>query len=528
MSELALDYVSPLPPVRSGIADYSADLLPHLESLCDLRVVRLPDQPVSESVAERWRPVSSERLGEGDRVALYHMGNNRYHVAVEALAMRTPGILVLHDFVLHHFLIGETVGKGDLDAYRRRLAASHGWQGEAVATAIRWGAFSDSLQFGLPAHGRLVRRQRGILVHSHWAREVLTEENPGVEVRTVPMAIPLPERGGAGAGVDFRRRLGIPEDSPLLGTFGFQTPMKRPEVAVKAMSRPGLSDAHLVIAGEVAETLDLEEVIGEAGVGERVHVTGFLDYADFEAAISACDLALNLRYPSAGETSAALLRVLALGRPTLVSEYAQFAELPEDVAIKVPVGEGEVEAIAARSAELLGEPGRLARMGNAARDYVRSRHDPAASAAAMVEACNDMATCGPQRRRSAAPASPTTLTASTLDGELEVSGHEREWEEGARRRLALRLRNLGPVRWLAAAVGPGGVVLEVTLRDGAGRQIGDTTSVPLPRDLLAGETAELGVELRRPLGPARLVVESRLEGRGAAMRQGDLRWESAI
>ena len=70
------------------------------------------------------------------------------------------------------------------------------------------------------------------------------------------------------------------------------------------------------------------QVAEELGVADRVHITGFLDFDEFAAAIAACDLCLNLRYPTAGETSAALLRTLALGRPTVVSDYAQFAELP--------------------------------------------------------------------------------------------------------------------------------------------------------------------------------------------------------
>ena len=72
---------------------------------------------------------------------------------------------------------------------------------------------------------------------------------------------------------------------------------------------------------------------------------GFLDYRDFEAAIGACDLCTNLRYPTAGETSASLLRVLALGRPVVVSDYAQMAELPDEVVVKAPLGEDEVEAL---------------------------------------------------------------------------------------------------------------------------------------------------------------------------------------
>ncbi len=58
-----IDFVSPLPPVRSGISDYSADLLPNLEDLCDLRVIRLPDQPISPELEERWKPVAASRHG---------------------------------------------------------------------------------------------------------------------------------------------------------------------------------------------------------------------------------------------------------------------------------------------------------------------------------------------------------------------------------------------------------------------------------------------------------------------------------
>lgn len=525
---LALDYVSPLPPVRSGIADYSIDLLPHLEPLCDLRVVRLPGQPVAEEVRERWHPVPSDELGGAGRLPLYHMGNNQHHAAVQALAMRTPGVLVLHDLILHHFLLGSTVGRDEFDLYRRRLGLEHGWQGEAAAMAVRWGAFGESLQFGFPAHRRLTLRQYGVLVHSEWARQMLLEESPDLEVRTIPMGIPLPERVDPARGRAFRERLGIPAGAPLLGSFGFQTPMKRPEIAVRAMTRPELSEAHLVIAGELAPTLELESEIADAGLAGRVHVTGFLDYEEFEAAISACDLALNLRYPSAGETSAALLRVLALGRPTLVSEYAQFAELPSESTAKVPVGDGEVEALVSRAAELLGSPERLRAMGEAARDYVRRHHDPAAAAAAMVEASEELAPLAPPARRRREAALPSSLAWSELPGSLEVRGHEAPWAGGERRRIGFRLTNEGPARWLAGGSGPGGVVVQVTLMDAERRVLEEHPWVPLPADLAAGESEEFEIALRRPLGPVLLHIEPHVVGnRGFWGLRGPW-WESEI
>src|SRR6185436_3335313 len=93
-SRLALDYLSPLPPVRSGIADYSMDLLPHLAARADVRVLALAGQPVALDVRTAWHPEPSERAGEDGRLPLYHMGNNRYHFEVLRLALERPGVLV--------------------------------------------------------------------------------------------------------------------------------------------------------------------------------------------------------------------------------------------------------------------------------------------------------------------------------------------------------------------------------------------------------------------------------------------------
>src|SRR6202040_279474 len=182
-----LDLVSPLPPVRSGIADYSLDLLPHLSGLVDLRLIRLPGQPVAPEVAAAWPLADAADLGGSgastpeagpDRLPLYQMGNNRYHEGVQELAMRHPGVLTLHDVVLHHLLLDVTLGRGDFYGYRERLERDHGWIGEAVAVAKRWGAYGRAPIFALPAHRTLLRRQRGVLVHSEWAAAVVREDDP--------------------------------------------------------------------------------------------------------------------------------------------------------------------------------------------------------------------------------------------------------------------------------------------------------------------------------------------------------------
>ena len=526
---LAVDFVSPLPPVRSGIADYSADLLPHLEKLCDLRLVRLGGQPTSPEIAERWPLVEPERLGERGRLPLYQMGNNKFHDEVYDLAIERPGVLTLHDTVLHHFLIDRTVKLGDFDAYRGQLLRDHGWIGEAAAMPMRWpGGSGMAAQFALPAHRTLVSCQLGILTHSRWAEQWLREELGEVPVRSIPMGVPLGARADPAAGRAFRRRHGLPLDRPLLGSFGFQTPMKRTDVVISTLASPELEGVHLMVGGEVAPILELDKLAAAAGVSDRVHILGFLPFDEFEAAIAAADVCLNLRYPTAGETSASLLRILAIGRPAVVSDYAQSAELPDDGVIKIPVGDGESAVLARELAELLADPERLRQLGAAARRHVAEHHRPEASARAVVDACRALENEPPRQLGVAEPAPPTSMAWKTLPGELEVDGAEAPWPEGERRRLRIRLANRSAARWLAGERLNGGVAIEVqVLVDGRNLRA-DHRWIGLPVDLDPGEEFVFDFALRRPFGSVRLRVLPHVLGFTSFPDLGGPVWDSEI
>ncbi|HEX4952088.1 MAG TPA: glycosyltransferase family 4 protein [Thermoanaerobaculia bacterium] len=503
MVTLGLDYVSPLPPVASGIADYSIDLLPHLCELADVRVLALAGQPVAEAVQARYHPEPAETVGQTGRLPLYQMGNNPYHAEIWRLARERPGVLTLHDWLLHHLAGHLTLGRADFHAYRRQLEVDHGWVGAATALPRRFSLESQASLFSLPVHRSLLLAQRGVLVHSRWAAERVAEENPEVRVRAIPMGIPLPAAADPAAGLALRRRLSIPESVPLLGSFGFQTPIKRTAAVVAALSDPRLAAAHLVVVGEASPALDLAGEAARAGVAERVHVMGYVPWADFEAAVSAVDVCLNLRYPTAGETSASLLRVLAAGRPAIVSDYGQFRDLPEAVALRVPLGEGESESLAAALAELLESPERLAAMGRAARAHVRSEHDPAESARQIVEACLEWRELSPPGPRPPRERPATSLVApGEVQAGLEVAGADRPWAEGERREVEILLTNAGQVTWLAAEKGPGGLALEVVFSAGEGGPPRPWRG--LPRDVPPGEQVGFRVPLRRPLGEAEL------------------------
>jgi glycosyltransferase involved in cell wall biosynthesis len=459
------------------------------------------------------------------------MGNNPYHEGVLALAMERPGVVTLHDMVLHHLLVEATIARGreHLIDYRDWLTRDHGWVGDEAGAARRWTELGEAAMFSLAGHRTLLRRQRGVLVHNQWAADRIVEESGDLAIRVVPMGVPLPPRPDPAARRAFRDRLGVGAETPLLGSFGFQTPIKRTRVAVRALAHEELSDAHLVVAGEVLPILDLENEAAALGVANRLHITGFLDAAEFQAAIAACDLCLNLRYPTAGETSASLLRVLAQARPAVVSDYAQFRELPDAVAVKVPLGELEEKALAAAVGALLASPERLVAMSDAARDHVRERHDPARAGAAIIEHCEEFAELDPPGDMAVEMPAPSSLVWRRLAGELEVEGAEAPWPEGERRRLRLRLRNDGLGRWLRTREkNLGGVWVELHWRSVLDQPDMSTQWLPLQRDIAPGEGIELEVEIRRPLGVRYLIVEPHLLGVAGFNALGGPSWVREI
>ena len=510
---LPLDWVSPLPPVRSGIADYATDMLPEMATRCDLRVlVPLGESPTGD-LSDRYPTAALEAPEDPSRLRLYHLGNNLYHETIHAAALEVPGVVLLHDFVLHHLLLGLTVGRGDLDGYAGRLAADHGWIGRDAARAAAWNAIHESTLFALPAHRQFLRSQRGVVVHSRWAAERLLEEDPELAVEVVPMGVPLPPRIEPERGIRLREELGIPRAAPLLGSFGFQTRIKRTTSVVEALRRPGLETAHLLVVGQEDPYSDLDRRIREAGVGERVHRLGYVPFERMQESMAAVDLCLNLRYPTAGETSASLLRVLASGQPAVVSDFGPMQDLPEDVSAKVAPGEDEVEDLASVLRALLADPSRLAAMGDRARAWVASEHDPARAASILVGAAERLGAGRPPGPDRPTPPAISSRFAPRLRGAIRFDGLER-LGPGERGPVTVRLENEGPVRWLAADRGAGGVVLQIAiLRDGRDLRAGEPW-IALPRDLAPGESLALVTRLRRPPGHA--VAVARLHVSGSA------------
>jgi len=386
-------YASPFPPATSGIADYSAELVPALAA-AGLAPVLFHEgrEPPAEPLCSRFevRPVCelAACAGELDAV-VYQLGNSApHHAEIYRAALTVPGIVVLHEYMLHHLVSALTLGAGDGEAYVEELRYAAGETGRRAGRRLL-DTHHPIDPWRFPLFERAVDRSRGVVVHSRFAARRILASRAAAAVEVVPFPVDLavlPEATPA-ARRTARAELGVAADSFLVGTFGLVTPHKRlaPTLAAFAALRRRRPDAELWICGEVSPHFDLPALVREAGVA-GVRVTGRLPLARLHAAMCACDVAVNLRHPTGGETSASLLRLLGAGVPAIATDSGSFAEIPDGAVAKLTIDEHEEALLAALLARLADDAELRARLGREGRRHVAEAHALERSAGAYAAA----------------------------------------------------------------------------------------------------------------------------------------------
>ena len=348
-------YYSPLPPSRSGIADYSALLLPALERRLDVAIAR---------PGRFRRPPSAD-------ICLYHVGNDpeAHGWIIEALRRR-PGVVVLHEYVLHHLVAGITLARGDSRGYLDALERGHGLAGRLLGYAVldnRIPPLWETRPEEFPLAETVLASATSLVVHSRYVEQRARKAGFDGRIDRIPHpAWPVPQTTLTGI-----------EGEPLIGCFGNVNASKRlPQLALAfARLRESHSGARLLLVGASAPRYDVDRQLERAGIADSVHREEYVDEARLWSLMAACHVCVNMREPTMGETSGTVVRALSLGRPLVVSDVGWFAELPGDVALKVPVDEHETESIAAALELLATDEAARKEMGAAARRLAETEHD---------------------------------------------------------------------------------------------------------------------------------------------------------
>ncbi len=257
---------SPLPPMKSGIADYTAELLPWLAEECEVELIvdagLRPDPALAGRFPVHGHRELPEMLRQGRfDVVLYHLGNNPdYHAEIYRTLLKHPGVVVLHEAVIHHMVREITLHAGEPEDYVREMHYAYGRTGEAAARrCVATGVPLDPWSY--PLFERVVDTSLGVIVHNRFTRDRVLASRPLARLAIVPHHLSL-EGLTVPTAEEARAALGIEPGTFVIATFGFLTASKRPEVLLRAFARlrREIPAARFLIVGEVSPHFDFARI----------------------------------------------------------------------------------------------------------------------------------------------------------------------------------------------------------------------------------------------------------------------------
>jgi glycosyltransferase involved in cell wall biosynthesis len=391
--------VSPLPPARTGVADYASALQKELSKHAQVTAIESPNLAELETFD----------------ACLYQLGNNQLHGDAYEAALGVPGVVVLHDVVLHHFMLGRL----SRQEYIEEFVYNHGewmrhlgeelWRDRVLSAA-------DHRYFEYPMIRRLVECSRAVIVHNPKAKRMVSEAasnaglNPSSEPTSEPtstsaseaaLAPPIfeiphftaaPELPGESERAATRKRLNIPADAVVIATFGYMRPSKRLRSLVHAArALTTLTTPYrLLLVGDFVSP-EYETTVDAVLDGIPSIRLPFVPEEEFWQLVAVTDICVNLRYPSAGETSGIAAKLTAAGKPVIVTNGEEYAGYPEGVVLKVDAGESEVELLAHYLCALAEEPEMRSVIGGRAARFAAEHQSIERAGALYMQALRQVA-----------------------------------------------------------------------------------------------------------------------------------------
>ena len=359
--------LTPLPPARSGVADYSAAMCAGLGPLVELNVFTETPDAVHPPGAARVEPLSAlPMLSSGHDRVVSILGNSHFHVRTLEHLLRYGGACIAHDgrmLDVYHAHAGqqrtERLAEDELGRPLRPREMAQWLSGEVPPGALILGEVAAAAE-PLFLHARATVEE----VRRRYGRTAL--HLPFCLQRSFPA-------GGSGPAqrLAARERLGFQPRQVVLVSFGFVHPSKAPEDCIWALDllRAWGIDACLIFVGApLMETGPLQSLCTELGLHPYVRFTGaFADERSYRDHLLAADVGIQLRMTGAGSVSGTLSDCIGAGLPSVASAaLAEAADAPDyvravpDRTSAVLVAEAVADQLAAWPRREGTEPHRLA------------------------------------------------------------------------------------------------------------------------------------------------------------------------
>ncbi|MBU2854848.1 glycosyltransferase [Acidithiobacillus ferriphilus] len=334
-----LAYFSPVRPAKSGISDYSHELLPVLSKYYDIDVVSDQDECNDDWVNSNSRVISVNRFknisNQYDRI-IYQVGNSYFHKDVFELSNSHPGIVVLHDFYLGH--AAAEINLKSRGFFVNTLVTESSWDPFYPNKGEEW---FDYVMWNYPFNRTILESSVGIISHSKLVRQMAVDWFGSAMITRWGIVPHLRRLNSCVEGINQKLRVLHNRCSFRICSFGGLGSTKLIEKVIEAfyISKLFKVGGELIFVGELPQSEyrdSILAIIKRLHLSDHVTITGRLNDADYRIHLKNADIAIQLRTRSRGETSGAILDCLSYGVPTICNNHGTSNEIPNDVAIKIP------------------------------------------------------------------------------------------------------------------------------------------------------------------------------------------------
>lgn len=410
---MKIAWFSPRVPEHSEIAKNTERLEGELTRRFDARFFTERRDGFYEPAKDKLHPaalgqIPSElliALNEID-VPIYNLGNHPdYFAKTWFLSQCKPGIVILHDLKLHHFFEGifreKLYDQPQYLAFMEEYYSSPGV--EAGKLYWRQEISIDFMAENFPMTAWGVRNALAVVVHTQTTLDAIEYET-GLPVVLNALPYDLPPSAGqenVAAAVGGRHRGPAAEQPTRVAIFGYLNINRRVIEffhALAAMAERARFEVHLY--GTLLQRYedDVKRDVMALGLCDQVTFHGYVTEARLDEGLAACDLAVNLRYPTMGEASASQLRIWSHALPSLVTQIDGYAFLPAD-AVNFVRPDHEREDIQGHLRDFLERPEWHRRKGERGRQILLERHRSSIYVERLAGLCEHLPTLRSRNNR---------------------------------------------------------------------------------------------------------------------------------
>jgi glycosyltransferase involved in cell wall biosynthesis len=381
-------FLTPLPPNRSGIADYNAEFLPYLSPHFDIDLYVSGTPCTHDGINSTFRIFDARDLpttASQYDVIFYEFGNSEFHSHMLPLLEKHPGVVGLHDAFLSGLMAYQEFHIGEKNRLSAEMLYSHGSAARGLFAPVRQHTDANTAAvLNLPCTKRVLDQATGIISHSKFNLDLARQHYPQgflAPYRIIPQMIRPGSKLLMRNRSACKRKLGFKESDFIIASFGHVAWNKCGDRIIKALEEIEAKkhkDWHLLFVGELSKDeygKRIEELIRHSPARERLRITGFIPTSQYQEYISITDVAVQLRVKSRGGTPRGVLDCMAYSVPVVVNNEASYQDYPDDAVIKIDADPSPTDI--ATTLSLLFERIDLRRtIGSRGLKFIEQNHNP--------------------------------------------------------------------------------------------------------------------------------------------------------